>query len=213
MNVDDLLELPFDDFKKLVEREFRDQLDPDEKEVGGLLRSEEVVERWYGALSAMLRSIDGQLATQYADMKGRVAHHQRKLDLATEALDALLVNLSQKHTLSEADARDEAQARAKVRGRLAELSTAKQRFWDDRVKKLRFRNGVDTAFAEAKVVRTLLTPAAARDVVVQERNELAQRVRDLEGAIRTHRALVLSPDHHPDLSDDEVDDQLWEWVV
>jgi hypothetical protein len=106
-----------------------------------------MVERWCAALSALLRSVEGQLSTQQADMRGRLEFHSRKAESAREALEELVIR---------GDESKISQGRDRVRTHEQAAAQIRQTFWEDRMRKLRFRSGVAEQYVEAKALRDQL---------------------------------------------------------
>lgn len=71
LTADDLLLLPDDEFRHLVDEDVRNQLD---KARAGLLRNDpRVVDRWLYTLLTMKQSVEGQLAAKAAEANGERA--------------------------------------------------------------------------------------------------------------------------------------------
>lgn len=199
MNTDRLNELSFDEFKRLVERDVKGQLAAKEQGVPALLRDPEVVERWCAALSALLRSVEGQLSTQQADMRGRLEFHSRKAESAREALEELVIR---------GDESKISQGRDRVRTHEQAAAQIRQTFWEDRMRKLRFRSGVAEQYVEAKALRDQLDRWARLRMVTEERNAVIADLTSLRCAVSLHRSRVM--DDSMTLDADVIDDLLWE---
>lgn len=68
MTIESLLAMDDEPFRSLVNDEIRGNAAP---EVTKLLRSPELVERWYNALQIMQKSVEGQLAAKKAEAKSK----------------------------------------------------------------------------------------------------------------------------------------------
>lgn len=186
-NLSDEEFMPFVD----VDLQPPDRRDP---EVSEALRSPEVIQRYYTMLLWKSKSTEGQLAAKEADYEARKARLEGKLSIA---------EASSVRTDSTDEERNRAIGRA-VNLR-AELKTARSEYQQSRAKTLRFKTGLDMNLVQVRGAIRALDNKRLDQMIAEERNLLAQRVRELESAIDAHRQAVMSGH-----DGDDVDDELWE---
>lgn len=178
-----LLTLPEDVFRRLVDSDLRGKGDP---QLGRLLRSREVVDRWYATIKGMTKSVEGQLAAKKADLEAVVLQIESDIAQAESRGDhltasALLMSL-----------KEQQQKDAKWRAGI-----------------LRFKTGLEEVHAEARRIRDSYRGSFFDSYLAEERNFALERTRSLESAIRAHR------DHECDIGCDNgctADDDLWRLV-
>lgn len=190
----DLSSCDDDVFMSYVDADLRppERRDP---EVSRALRSPAVVERYYTMLLRKSKSIEGQLAAKEADYEARKARLEGKLGIAEAGA-------------VREDSTDEDRRRALGRAinLRAELKKERSEYQQSRAGTLRFKTGLDMNLVEIKGLIRRYDANRFDQMLAEERNVLAERVRFLENAIRVHRSEIVA-----DVRDgDEVDEELWE---
>jgi hypothetical protein len=124
-----LLALPDDEFKAIVNDDLRKQVTT---EMADALRSPAVFDRWWGALVAMTKSLDGQLGSRRAEYR---AEHASLLERMTQA-------------------RWEDNA-AEYRSAEAKLNRLREQYHRTRAGSLRFKSGLDEWMVQAATIRRM----------------------------------------------------------
>lgn len=175
-----LLGLDYEDFREEVNEDVRPHTS--ERYRRAALRSPELVDRWFAALSQMSKSVDGQLAARTEDYEANKAVFKRQLSTARTAAD-----------------------RAKA---TSEWASQKESAHRSRAGTLRFKTGVDEALIEARYLRDTVRDSMYDTVVAEERNRYAARSTALFDAIVAHRQAMDDEDIEPG----DHDERLWEAV-
>lgn len=169
-------------FRKLVDQDLRGRSPEDVRQA---LRSPENVDRWFSALLAMTKSVEGQLAAKKTDWSTTRNRFQVDISLASTRIQS---------------------DRLKV-----QLQEERERYNKWRAGILRFKTGLDEFLADARRLRDASKDSSYDRVMEDERLRLTKRIRLLEEGIRSHRDTILSDE----LSDDdheEADEELWNLI-
>lgn len=158
-------------FRDLVDRDIRGRTTVRE---AALLRSPDLAELWLATLTAMQRSIEGQLAAKQEEFLAERARIRR---LARRDPDGDYAN---------------------------DLDALQQKHSADRAKKLRFKTGLDEALIEARSVVDALRGSQYDSIVAGERNYYAEQRRLLEEAIRLHQAQITAEGIEPSEYDEQL---------
>jgi hypothetical protein len=156
--IERLMHLPEDEFRDIVDADLRRRARRDDAEA---LRSPELVDRWFAALTAMAKSVEGQLAAREEDFRSRTAAVKAEMGLAVN--DEQVADLRVKLHMMQADY---------SRGRSGTL---------------RFKSGLEEWIIEARYLRDNQRGRMYDSIVAEERNHALARVRELEAAIQEHR--------------------------
>lgn len=177
-----LLSMPETTFRRLVDADVRKK---GTEEVAESLRSPQVVRRWLSALTAMAKSVEGQLAAREADLEVLQLEYEKASRGASEAELAKLE---------------------------AEYLSAQTREATWRASVLRFKTGLDEAITEAKQVQDAALATMFDLAVIAERNHALERIQVLEEAIRLHRDHNCSNEPRCSYSSCVADTDLWKHV-
>lgn len=156
--VKQLLAMPEATFRRVIDSDLRGQA---EAPVSAALRSDKLVERWYATLSAMSKSVEGQLAARRADADAFFLQTQ---DALSKAENSTLANELQR-----------------------QLTQRQMKDAEWRASTIRFKTGLEETMMEARRLRENLRGGMYDSVVTEERNRALDRVKELEDAIRSHR--------------------------
>jgi hypothetical protein len=191
-----LLAMNKDKFQAVVDRDLRRRQNPDDRRAeleSRALRTPAVVDRWLAALTGASKSVEGQLAARALDYDAERAELQL---LIAQFED----RVAEGGKLSDDDERELRAARRRLFEIRAEYSRS-------RAGTMRFKSGLDEWIVEATSIRNSLRDRLYDTVVTEERNRLAERVRALEEAIRSHRDAFPEEDEPTD-----ADEDLWNLV-
>lgn len=138
------------EFRALVDRDLRRA---STKEEAAGLRDPAVVERWYLTLTAMKKSVEGQLGAKRAEFDGQKARLRQAFVQAEQA---------QADAKALGDQAGVAKAQNRIRKLREEWASVQERFARPRAATLRFQSGVDETLLEARSLRSRLSDENAR---------------------------------------------------
>lgn len=196
---DELMAMADDRFEAYVDQDLRrkkgsDHLTPHDVLLCDALRDPKVVDRWHACLRRISRSIEGQLAQKDVEFQARKARLERASAEAAQRYRRTDVP-DQHRVQDELDRLD------------LEILSDREAHFDQRSKMLRFKTGLDETISKARGLVDAQRGSQYESLVAEERNHYATRVRELETAIRDHKA------HFPaDEEPSKSDRNLWSQV-
>lgn len=180
-----LLALEDEAFRQIVDDDLRDFEHSGAYAMA--LRSPAIVDRWHSTLTAMLKSVDGQLAARGLDWEAtRARIAKERLDI--EADDGLMP--------------DEREAKLIAKDR--EHEDEREQYAKSRAGTMRFKTGLEEWLVDARRIKQGLTDRLYDSVVTRERNYYAERARSLEEGITQHQKVVIASSLPT-----EADEALW----
>jgi hypothetical protein len=186
MNMEsELLKMDDEDFRNIVDADLRD-FDHSGKWALGL-RSPAVVERWHATLTAMLKSVEGQLAAREADWTSTKARLSKER-IEVESDGGLM----------------ESEFQQKMTALDLEFETEREKHFKTKAGTMRFKTGLEEWLVEAGRIRDSITDKLYESVVSRERNYYAERARALEDGITQHQKMVQASS-----VPSEADEKLW----